>query len=186
MKRHKKVNPNTIKRMDDHYTNLIPKGERVNEWMLESLYKSLPKNGKILDIGCGLGKTLQLIYPKTQADLYGIDISTVAIEYCNSLELGEFWVQDAAFDLGENTYDLIINSQTLEHVDDPIGVMRSMKKALKLGGTCYMTTPYPNSNLDRGVKLHWQTIEAEDYKKIFPGVTIIKLTKNHLLAIYKK
>ncbi|MBI3881377.1 MAG: class I SAM-dependent methyltransferase [Verrucomicrobia bacterium] len=42
----------------------------------------------------------------------------------------------------DNSYDAIINTQVLEHVPDPLAVMRELNRVLKPGGRLLLTVPF--------------------------------------------
>jgi len=181
-----KVNPNTIEAMDAHYLKV--KTERVNEWMFAHLLPLIPKSGSILDIGCGMGETLRQIKKRTstKCTLTGIDISKVGIDKAKKLGGGDFYVQDAEKIEAIDKYDLIINSQTLEHVDSPSKIVKRMKQAVRVGGVLFITVPYPKSNLDNGVFKHWLRLYPKDFQEWLGNIEVIKPDKNHLIVIWKK
>ena len=98
----------------------------------------------------------------------------------------KFICEDAETIKHDKQYDLIINSQTLEHVDNPKIIIKNMMKLSKKNGVIFITVPYPNSNLDRGVKLHHWTFYEKDFKDIMGQHTeCIKIDKNHLGVIWE-
>jgi 2-polyprenyl-3-methyl-5-hydroxy-6-metoxy-1,4-benzoquinol methylase len=189
MKKRFNVNPNTKEKMDEFYNKFNPQKERFNEWMIPLLTKLIPKNGDVLEVGCGFGKTLDWIYNKNKKlNLVGSDLSEIAInkasEYYPHIK---FICEDAEKANHDNKFDLIINSQTLEHVDNPELIINNMKNWLKPNGNLFITVPYPNSNLDRGVKLHHWTFFQEDFIKILGKDTkCVKIDKDHLGVIWVK
>jgi len=190
MKQRYDINPNTIERMEEFYSQskMSPEKERINEWMYPYLQPLIPLRGKVLDVGCGMGKTLEWINSKNKnLELIGHDISTVAIKKAISFYPEfKFEIKDSSNWDSENEFDLIINSQTLEHVDDPVKIILNMKKALKVGGTLFITVPYPGSSLDRGVKLHHWTFFPSDFIKLLGDINSVKEGKNHLIIIWRK
>lgn len=187
-----KDNPNTVERMEQHYSKIINRegqfkdGERFNDWMMPHLEPLIPKEGHILEVGCGLGATIKHILSiNPMLGVSGIDISPTAIDNCNENIEGKFWTQKAEFDIA-GYYDLIICSQTLEHVDFPNDCILNMKKALSENGTLFLTVPYPKSNLDNGVKLHYWRFYPVDFEMILKGCKVIDDDKRHLIVIWKK
>lgn len=177
MKQKFKENPNTVDRMDQHYENLKNKEERYAEWIMDYLKPLIPKEGKILDIGCGMGRLLHEAGKFTDAKLYGIDISWNAItEATKRYPKINFKVVDAEQLVGK--YDLIINSQTLEHVNDPEKIISRMKEC---GKRLFITVPYPKSSLDNGVKLHYWRFEEKDFENLLDNPTIKKHGINHMV-----
>jgi 2-polyprenyl-3-methyl-5-hydroxy-6-metoxy-1,4-benzoquinol methylase len=188
MKKRFEINPNNKKRMDEFYTKFNPEKERFNDWMIPILEKKTPKNGSVLEIGCGFGKTLNWIFEKNNSlDIVGSDLSKIAIDKAQIFYPHiKFICEDAETIKHDKQYDLIINSQTLEHVDNPKIIIKNMMKLSKKNGVIFITVPYPNSNLDRGVKLHHWTFYEKDFKDIMGQHTeCIKIDKNHLGVIWK-
>ncbi len=177
MKQKFKINPNTVERMDQHYAKLKGKEERFADWIMDYLKPLIPKEGKILDIGCGMGRLLDEVGKFTSAKLYGIDISWNAITEANKrYPKIDFKVADTEYLTGD--YDLIINSQTLEHVDNPVTIINNMKEC---GKRLFITVPYPKSSLDNGVHLHYWRFETKDFESILKNPTIKKHGINHMV-----
>jgi 2-polyprenyl-3-methyl-5-hydroxy-6-metoxy-1,4-benzoquinol methylase len=188
MKKRFKINPNTKERMDEFYNKFNPEKERFNEWMMPYLDKVIPESGSVLEIGCGFGKTLNWVYEKNNTlEIVGSDLSEIAIiKSQNFYPHIKFICEDAETTNHDEKFDLIINSQTLEHVDNPEIIIKNMMRWTKKNGVIFITVPYPNSNLDRGVKLHHWTFFDEDFKSIMGNHTeCIKIDKNHLGVIWK-
>jgi len=165
MQKKHKDNPNTIQRMEDHYLKLVNKEERFYEWILK--YINIPKKGKILDVGCGMGRLIHEIGKHTEAELFGIDVSTVAIEEAKN-RYPDINFEVTPGEVFEGQYDLIVCSQTLEHVDDPKIIIDNI---VARGKQILITVPWPKSNLDNGVGLHhWRFFKTD-----FPGFAIKRL-----------
>lgn len=73
----------------------------------------------VLDVGCGLGDFARF-YAARGASVSGIDVSPIAIAYCNSLQVGEF-VQGEACEVAakfKQPFDLIHCFDVLYHLTD--------------------------------------------------------------------
>lgn len=187
MKKKLKDNPNTAEDMDIHYEKVIRKGERVNDWMYEYLKPIIPKEGNVLEIGCGLGTSLEWIKAQQpKVNLFGLDISPVAINYCNENKGGEYQCIRGEDWSEKDKYDLIVNSQTLEHVDDPMKIIMNMAISLKKGGKLFITVPWPNSNLDNGVRRHYWRFFPEDFRGALGKVEVLRPDKSHMIVIWEK
>lgn len=187
MKKQKDTNPNTLERMNEHYSKFHPENERYNDWMMPSLKHIMQTTGKILEVGCGFGKTLNEISSLTDAHLFGIELSSVAVlkaaKYYPEIA---FKVEDCEQMTYQNMFDMVICSQTLEHVDNPKACILKMKEAVKPGGWLYLTVPWPGSNLDRGVKLHYWTFYAKDFEDLLPNCKVQQPDKSHMVVTYLK
>lgn len=110
---------------------------------LLDLVKNAPKNSKILDIGCSSGiflKDLEALGFKIE-NLYGIDISDSAIENCKANGIQNSFVMDAQNITLTESFDIIIASDCLEHLEDDKKALKNWKSLLKIGGTMYVFVP---------------------------------------------
>lgn len=92
---------------------------------------------KILDVGCASGWFIFRIskkFPKAQC--YGIDIYDKGIKYAKKVYPKiKFKVADAhKIPYKKNTFDLVICTEVLEHLDDPQIAILEIKRVLKKGG----------------------------------------------------
>ena len=100
-----------------------------------ALIEDTPK--KVLDVGCASGWFLSNIAAKfPRASYYGIDIYDKGIAYAKLLYPNiQFKVADAhAIPFPNETFDLIICTEVLEHVDDPKGALLEMRRVLTKNG----------------------------------------------------
>lgn len=93
--------------------------------------------GKILDVGCASGWFLSKVaqvFPKAQC--YGIDIYDKAVAYGKKLYPGiSFQKADAhTMPFKTSTFDLVICTEVLEHVNDPKSALLEIKRVLKKDG----------------------------------------------------
>ncbi len=100
----------------------------------------------ILDVGCGFGllsKKLKKTYPKL--DLYGIEHAKEASQSSQEiLKLLQCNIEDIASikrKLKTQKFDVIIFSDVLEHLYDPVEIIKSYKSFLKQDGTIVVTVP---------------------------------------------
>lgn len=107
----------------------------------EGFTKNHPK--KILDLGCGTGSTLVKL--KDWGWAVGMDISSLALAYCQQHEVGPL-VEAAAQEIPfhEGSFDLILALDILEHLDDDLGALQEIFRALKPGGYVLVTVPAYN------------------------------------------
>lgn len=115
-----------------------------------SLFVSDKRSAKILEIGSGLGYlTYSLI--KENYNIFGIDISHTAVK--RAIELfGEHYLCVDLFEFASfnaELFDMVILTEVIEHVDNPLHFIESIIKLLKPGGRIIMTTPnksiYPSN-----------------------------------------
>ncbi|MCB0414536.1 MAG: class I SAM-dependent methyltransferase [Bdellovibrionales bacterium] len=100
----------------------------------------VPRNCKVLDIGCGYGESVG--YHKLRGcDSYGIEadsnVKSIADRYQLNIKIGSF----TGYEFESNYFDYITMDQVLEHSIDPIKTFIQVNRVLKLGGQFIITIP---------------------------------------------
>jgi len=95
---------------------------------------------RLLDVGCGAGELLE-VYRRLGWDTCGIEISPQGAAACR--EKGLAVHQGTVFDAPFRTqrFDLILLSHVIEHVLDPVAVLRRVGELLAPQGKIVLTTP---------------------------------------------
>jgi len=111
---------------------------------------------KIFEIGCGGAVNLYSIKQKygEMVDLYGSDIDKTAIEYSQRLSIGEFMQGNAEEKCFDETFDLIIISDVLEHLDSFEKADKTLEMVLSSltdDGLFYLLCPIERNPLN----LYW-------------------------------
>jgi SAM-dependent methyltransferase len=100
----------------------------------------------VLDLGCATGVYLRHFRP----DSLGIDISNPNLNHCHSLGLN---VQAADLNrdlpIASESYQAILCSHALEHVDAPIHLLRECRRILVPGGRLVLGLPIETSLVNR-------------------------------------
>ena len=134
--------------MDKDYEAKYHNIEENNWWFLgrrDAILKLLSDKNKylkILDIGCSGGALLSDLKKKGFENLSGLDISEKAIELCKEKGFDNVFVMDGSnpsFD--ENSFDIIIASDSLEHIKDDMKSLKNWNKILKPNGELYVFVP---------------------------------------------
>jgi SAM-dependent methyltransferase len=107
------------------------------------LLKNTKKDSKILDIGCSSGILLKDLEANGFApqNLFGIDISEKAIANCKLNHLANTFVMDAQNITINETFDIIIASDCLEHLQADEKALQNWESLLKPNGTMYVFVP---------------------------------------------
>lgn len=100
--------------------------------------------GRFLDVGCGGGSYLYRLR-QWGWQVYGVEPSESGVNQARALGLdvrhGE--LRDARFP--DSFFDVIRLNNVLEHLPDPRGTFREIKRILKPGGVVYITVPSARS-----------------------------------------
>lgn len=190
---------------DSHKTDYISNQLAEEEYLsvvfkerLEFLAK-YSRDRDILDIGCGAGAFLNAAQ-KSGWNSFGVEPSDLAVN--KALETGikvfngtfdEFYVSN------QRTFDVVQLKNVLEHVPDPIDMLRKCYQILKSGGVLYVEVPNDYDLIQRcGVKIvgernHWVSIpdhinyfNFKSLKKLVGklGFKIIKLDTTFPMYIF--
>jgi SAM-dependent methyltransferase len=107
-----------------------------------SFYVKDKKSTNILEIGSGLG---YLTYALIKAGyvVVGLDISQTAVEHAKRI-FGDYYICANLFEYAQlhpGSFDTIILTEVIEHIDNPIDFIKSIIKLLKPGGQAIITAP---------------------------------------------
>lgn len=123
--------------------NSYTKSHQGATWFPEEILNQYAK-GRILDIGCGIGKHLGSI--KNFEEKYGIDPSELAIKEAKK-EFPECkFIVGSAYNLpfADNFFDFVYSIDVIEHLKEPEKMLKEAKRVLKKGGIFILQTPnYP-------------------------------------------
>ena len=131
-------------------------------------------NNKMLDIGCGEGWILGLA-KKRGWDVFGTEISQKAIEICNRKGIKIYPGVLAPENVDEKNFDVIISSETIEHINNPVKEVCGMNSLLRTGGLHYITTPNFNSYLRRFLGADYDIISYPEHLSYYTKSTLNKL-----------
>ena len=129
-------------------------------------FLNAPERGKLLELGAGNGETLkQLIEWGWTAQ--GIDFDPKAVAACRAenlnVQLGDLESQHYS----SNEFNAIFSSHVLEHVPDPISLMKESLRILDDGGIFVGVTPNGKSALHSIFKINWRGLEPPRHIHIF-------------------
>lgn len=122
--------------------------------ILQTLDKYIKTNQSILDIGCGAG-TLALYCASKGNRVIGIDISSDAIKAATQssknldLKNVKFIKNNFPKEYPKGSYDLIICTEVIEHLEEDKKAMKIIHKLLSPNGIVIVSTPSKNAPLYR-------------------------------------
>ena len=134
--------------MDKAYEEKYHSIEHSNWWFLSrrnairSLLKDYDRSLKILDIGCAGGPLLIDLKNDGFTNLYGLDYSEDAIKTCKERGLDNVFVMDGHYPAFEPaSFDIIISSDSLEHLEKDEVALANWHKILKPKGELFVFVP---------------------------------------------
>ena len=95
---------------------------------------------RILDVGCGTGANLEMLAQFGEAE--GVDVSTEALEFCQTRDLQNVR-QGVAERLPyeDNSFDLVTGLDVVEHLDNDVAGLQEMRRVLRPGGRALLFVP---------------------------------------------
>ncbi len=103
------------------------------------------KPGRLLDIACGVGYGTHLMAKKVDdmVESIGVDLSQEAIEYARQHYASRRvqFQQHDAMTFTDKGFDSIVSIETLEHVPDPIGLIKQLVELLRPRGVFIASVP---------------------------------------------
>lgn len=132
----------------------------------------------ILDVGCASGtftNNLTQVFP--EAKIYGVDAYSAAINFAQKKYPHLNFIEADAHRLPfkPNTFDLIICYETIEHVADPLQVLRQMHKVLKKDGTAILAMDSGNL-IFRVIWWFWEKTKG----RVWDGAHLHPFRHDHL------
>jgi 2-polyprenyl-3-methyl-5-hydroxy-6-metoxy-1,4-benzoquinol methylase len=108
------------------------------------LIELIPEGAKrILDVGCGVGKTGQILREKGFEEIFGVEINPNAAQnakpFYKGVIIGD--VEKDVLPFTRGFFDCILYGDVLEHLIDPWKILRSHREMLKDDGTIICSIP---------------------------------------------
>lgn len=102
----------------------------------------IPAKTRILDIGPSTGSNLRLAYGLGYKDIFAIDLSSEAVNFCREKFKGNLGRADICnMPFKEGQFGLVFATDIIEHVDDDITALSEIKRVLCQGGYAIITVP---------------------------------------------
>ena len=164
----------------------------INTFKLKNLEEPL-KNLKILDIGCG-GGLLSEPMCRLGADVTGIDASEKNIQVAklhakkNNLNIKYYCSSPENLKLNIK-FDVILNMEIVEHVEDVNFFLETCSKFLKKNGIMFVATlnktlkSYVFAIIGAEYILRWLPIGTHEWEKFIKPEELVNISKEHSLKL---
>ena len=127
----------------DYWNRVADEKVFSTPFQIEIFSKYVEKSMKILDVGCGYGRTLKELYDNGYSNLIGIDFSSKMIERANSSypDISFKISEGNKLDFEDNSIDCVILLAVLTCItneDDQYQLISEIHRILKKGGILYI------------------------------------------------
>ena len=124
--------------------------------LLKPIVKDIDLQSRIIDVGCGGGIYLQILYEGGFRNLLGVDpFIEKDVVYANGLTIRKKYIHDI-----QGEYDVIMYNHSFEHVWDAAAVLQSTYRLLRPGGHCIVALPTVSSYAWKHYGVHWIQLDA--------------------------
>jgi 2-polyprenyl-3-methyl-5-hydroxy-6-metoxy-1,4-benzoquinol methylase len=122
---------------------------------------------RFLDVGFGAGGLLRVA--KSQGwKTYGVETSPWAVEVGNRRALGELVRGDfLVAPLPAASFDVVVMTELIEHLLDPLPFLRRAAELLRPGGLLYVTTPHGRGVSGRVLGASWSILRPPEHLQLF-------------------
>lgn len=107
---------------------------------LQAISEIIPKDSKVLDLGCASGELLANLIQSKNVTGRGIEISEKGVLACvrRGLSVRQGNLEEGLADYPDQSFDFVILSQTLRYLDDPGMILKEM---LRVGQQAIISFP---------------------------------------------
>lgn len=138
---------------------------------LDSMLLDRQHQGKLLEVGCGDGKRLARLKAKGW-DVLGQEVDAKAAASATSRSVDVLVGELPSLDLPPASFDAVVMNHVIEHVADPVTLLKECNRLLRPGGTLVCTTPNVESLGHRWFGSAWHGIDSPRHLFLFTMSTL--------------
>ena len=132
-----------------------------------SLHRWANSGGRVLDVGCGNGRFL-VVARQMGWHCYGVEIDSVAAAVSRNEGIDVLGGQVSDLDCAYDDYfDAVTLSHVIEHVHDPVDLLRQCRRVMKPGAHIWIETPNIESVGYAVYGRHWRGLEPPRHLTLF-------------------
>jgi 2-polyprenyl-3-methyl-5-hydroxy-6-metoxy-1,4-benzoquinol methylase len=105
----------------------------------------IPRSGRVVDIGCGRGGTLEAFSKRGGWRLYGLELDDKNLQFLTAIDGFDTLYTGTPADL-PGQFDLVTMVHALEHFPEPIEVLRALSNKLAPDGRLFVEVPNAEAN----------------------------------------
>jgi len=140
--------------------------------------------GRILDVGCGDGSFL-LAAKKEGWEVAGVEINEAASDYARRLGLNVFTGELVDANLRSDHFDVITLWAVVEHLHNPVGTLKELRRILKDDGLLVITTQNFDSLEAKIFSARWFHLDVPRHLYQFDPITLGKILSRAGFQIVK-
>jgi len=147
-------------------------GGRRSSQQINLMFLREKTPGKLMEIGCGSGERLARLR-ELGWQVEGQDIDPKAVAHARErFGLGVHCGDICALSLPGDSFDAVIMNHVIEHVLDPVRLLKECHRLLKRDGTLVLTTPNANSYGHDYFQSAWLGLDPPRHLHLFSQTTL--------------
>ena len=151
----------------------------------------MPEHAAVLDTSCQDGRFLAVLLGRNKGknlSVSGIDISAPDIDEARKLIThGVFKATDNnSIPFGDKTFDVVISSLTLHHMNDPLNSIKEMGRVVKDEGSVYLIDIIAEGSFYNFILKYIKCPEPYHFEKFYSLLELEGLLDKAGLAIHNK
>jgi SAM-dependent methyltransferase len=136
-----------------------------------AMYLSVRSAAKLLEIGCGSGRQLEFLRQLGwQAEGLDLDPAAVKAASARGLTVHAGSLKEQRFPDG--SFDAVVSSHVIEHVHDPVGLLRECGRILRPGGRLVIVTPNTASWGHMWFRSNWLALDPPRHLHLFNPISL--------------
>lgn len=109
--------------------------------LFELILSKVPEGSNVLDVGCGIGKLAKLIRDRRSAKVTCLDFSPWACQQLAAQGFDTIVSELPMIPLPDNSFDVVIATEVMEHLNRPDATLRQMRRVVRTGGLIMFSVP---------------------------------------------
>lgn len=145
------IDTTTKEELQSHYRDYpVTGGENLledkpfYESRLMPLFFETPIGSTVLDVGANDGTFIEMLEKKRQCKVFGVDISEIAIAEAKRRGVNVQFADAHKLPFEDKTFDVVILSEVISHVQNPDEVLAEIRRVLKKNGMLLGSAPHAN------------------------------------------
>jgi SAM-dependent methyltransferase len=136
----------------------------VYEWIAQRVH-----GRRVVDLACGEGYG-SAVLASTAASVVGVDANPEAFEHARA-KYTQARFERTMIELWQGDVDCVVFLQTIEHIQDPDGMLEHIKALIAPGGVAYVSTPNvltlaPKGQTRSGNPWHVREYQPGEYRAL--------------------
>jgi SAM-dependent methyltransferase len=155
----------------------------TSRYRLEKIQRRLGVPGAALEIGCSTGPLVELLSQAGSRISVGVELHRPAVAGALKRGRNVRGITLQACEFSEESFDLVQAHHVLEHVADLHGLLREVRRVLRIGGLAFFTVPCHDSPLARSD--NWSGWFPQEHFWHFQRNTLLPLLAQHGLGRFQ-